>query len=290
MQTEAQGNGVMTIRVLRTSILAVLGFGILGSAAMVTDAVAAGADGIARVSHSMSHPQYQQPAAGPYYVASTWGNRHRRQQPNPTYWTWMPLPFHGCCDYCADANCPGKKGFWTFPAVRWVLDPDYYTVSPDYGWSPPGKVPIRRSNVTYQNWGPNQWNSYAGMSKKRAPIIATPTDTTQLGYYYQHVPTWQSKNILPVPPHPRHWHTRPCQPDQNMSYVRWMRLQNAWVPLNQMPGVQTGTPTPAEPEQADPVPVPAEGKAVPVIPMRPMNAPEALNAPEISEPIRRVSS
>ena len=161
----------MTIRVLRTSILAVLGFGILGSAAM-----AAGADGIARVSHSMSHPQYQQPAAGPYYAANAWGRRPHRQQPNPTYWTWMPLPFHGCCDYCADANCPGKKGFWTFPAVRWALDPDYYTVSPDYGWSPPAKVPVRRSNVTYSSYGPANSGAKRQVATRR-PIIATPTDT-----------------------------------------------------------------------------------------------------------------
>lgn len=275
----------MTIRFLRTSALIVLVFGILGSTAQ-----ASGPDGVARVSHAMSHPQYRAPPAGPYYVANAMGHRQHRQQPNPTYWTWMPLPFHGCCDYCADANCPGKKGFWTFPAVRWALDPDYYTVSPDYGWSPPAKVPVRRSNVTYTNWGPNEWGNYAGASNKRAPIIATPTDTTQLGYYYQHVPTWQPKNILPVPPHPRHWHTRPCQPDQNMSYVRWMRIQNAWVPINQMPGVQTPTPIQAAPQQAVP-PVPDENAPpVPVVPKAPPIAPEALNAPEVSEPIRRVSS
>ena len=275
----------MTIRVLRTSILAVLGFGILGSVAM-----AEGADGIARVSHSMSHPQYQQPATGPYYAVNAWGRRPHRQQPNPTYWTWMPLPFHGCCDYCADANCPGKKGFWTFPAVRWALDPDYYTVSPDYGWSPPAKVPVRRSNVTYSDYGPATSGAGRQVATRR-PIIATPTDTTQLGYYYQHVPTWQPKNILPVPPHPRHWHTRPCQPDQNRSYVRWMRIQNAWVPLNQMPGVQMGSPAPAQPQPLPVVPVPAEENAVPVIPMvPPANAPEASNTPEIPELIGNVSS
>ena len=279
----------MTIRVLRTSILAVLGFGILGSVAQ-----AAEADGIARVSHAVAHPQYQAPPQGPYYVAS--GQGQHRQPPNPTYWTWMPLPFHGCCDTCGDPNCPGQKGFWTFPIVRWVLDPDYYTVAPDYGWSPPAKVPVRRQNVTYQNYGPNAWtgNGTNGQTQtaQRRPIIATPTDTTQLGYYYQHVPTWQPKNILPVPPDPKHWHTRPCQPDQNMSYVRWMRIQNAWVPLHNIPGANMATPTPAEPEmplQAIPAP-PVDGPPMPVVPMPPINAPEALNLQEISAPIQRVSS
>jgi hypothetical protein len=168
----------MTIRVLCTTALAVLGFGILGPTAHANDA-----DGIARVSHAVAHPQYQAPPQGPYYVAS--GQGQHRQPPNPTYWTWMPLPFHGCCDTCGDPNCPGQKGFWTFPIVRWVLDPDYYTVAPDYGWSPPAKVPVRRQNVTYQNYGPNAWtgNGTNGQTQtaQRRPIIATPTDTTQLG-------------------------------------------------------------------------------------------------------------
>lgn len=280
-------NGDMTIRVLLMTALAVMGFGILSSTAN-----AAEADGIARVSHTTAHPQYQAAPEYPYYVASGRGNY--RQPPNPTYWTWMPLPFHGCCDQCGDANCPGQKGFWTFPFVRWVLDPDYYTVAPDYGWSPPAKIPVRRQNVTYQNYGPHAMapGNGAGYTTQRHPIIATPTDTTQLGYYYKHVPTWQARNILPVPPHPRHWHTRPCQPDQNMSYVRWIRLQNAWVPLNNMPGAQAGSPTPVDPAmpgQDIPAP-PEEDKPVPVIPMAPPNAPEALNVPEIADPIRRVSS
>jgi hypothetical protein len=232
----------MRIRVPGITALTVLGFVLFGSSTQAN-----AADGVARVSHVTAHPQYTAAPESPYYVATGYRNHnYARQPPNPSYWTFMPLPFHGCCDYCGDANCPGKKGLWTFPFVRWVLDPDYYTVAPDYGWSPPARVPVRRQNVTYQNYGPNAWggagagDSNAGAAgqgqPQRRPIIATPTDTTQLGYYYQHVPTWQPKNILPVAPHPRHWHTRPSQLDQNSSYVRWMRLQNAWVPIQQIPG------------------------------------------------------
>lgn len=287
----------MTNRVLRMSLLAVLGSGILSSAVQADDA-----DGVARVSHVTSHPVYKQPLDQSYYVSTPWADHYHhpghyhshRQPPNPTYWTWMPLPFHGCCDYCADPNCPGDKGFWTFPFVRWVLDPDYYAVAPDYGWSPPAKVPVRRSNVTYGHHAGHHHGDKQGQHQftSPAPIVGTPTDTTQLGYYYQHVPTWQHKNILPVPPHPRHWHTRPCQPDRNMTYVRWVRLRNTWVPLHHIPQVKAGTPTPAEPEKADPaIPAPPqEGKPAPVIPMAPPNAPEALNVPEIADPIRRVSS
>lgn len=283
----------MRIRVPGITVLTVLGFVLCGSSAPSN-----AADGVARVSHVTAHPQYQAAPESPYYVASGFRqHNYGRQPPNPSYWTFMPLPFHGCCDYCGDANCPGKKGFWTFPFVRWALDPDYYTVAPDHGWSPPARVPVRRQNVTYQNNGPNAWGGAgsgnggaAGQAQpQRPPIIATPTDTTQMGYYYQHVPTWQPKNILPVAPHPRHWHTRPCQLDQNSSYVRWMRLRNAWVPINQLPGAQTGTPTRVTPQNVLPVP-PVEIPLVPALPKPPANAPEALNVPEIGKPIRRVGS
>ena len=53
----------------------------------------------------------------PYYYVTQGA---KRQHPNPTYWTWMPCPLHGGCDTCWDHRCPGGKGFWTFPAVRWL--------------------------------------------------------------------------------------------------------------------------------------------------------------------------
>ena len=74
-----------------------------------------------------------------------------------------------------------------------------------------------------------------------------------------------------------------------MSYVRWVKLQNAWVPLHNIPGTQMGTPTPAEPEMPQQA-VPAPPDEAAPVPAPPMNVPEALNIPEFSEPIQRVSS
>ncbi len=38
-------------------------------------------------------------------------------------------------------------------------------------------------------------------------MIYTPTDTTQLGYYYQRVPVWQRRNgMIPPVPHPEAFH------------------------------------------------------------------------------------
>jgi hypothetical protein len=43
------------------------------------------------------------------------------------------------------------------------------------------------------------------------PAVAVPTDTTQLGYYYNQVPTWQPKpNMIPGIPNPDSWHIRRC--------------------------------------------------------------------------------
>lgn len=288
----------MTHNVLRMTVATVVGLSIFSSPLKAADGVAK----VGQVQTPIYVPvQAHHGAWGHNQIGNCWGYGHR-QPPNPTYWTWMPCPFHGCCDYCADPGCPGQKGMWTFPAVRWLLDPDYYTVAPDYGFSPPARVPVRRQNVTYTNYYPDQWygTHKAGHAKAtpRRPIIATPTDTTQLGYYYQQVPTWQSRDILPVPPHPRHWHTRPCTPDQCQSYVRWMPIRKAWVPLCQIPHVkpadapaqQNNDPAPVPQEPVPPQPPANDAAPVPVIPMRPMNAPEALNIPEVSEQIRRVSN
>ncbi len=104
----------------------------------------------------------------------------------------MPKPFHLGCDWCMDPNCPGRNGIWTFPAVRWLLDPDYYALPPDFGWAPPDKMPVRREYVEYQKYHPETFYGMKGGGLKSSyPVIGQPTDTSQLGYYYQKVPQWQ---------------------------------------------------------------------------------------------------
>lgn len=50
----------------------------------------------------------------------------------------------------------------------------------------------------------------------RHPLIYMPTDTTQLGYYYQHVPFWRSAaNMIPPVPQPAEWHT----PDTGVTFT-----------------------------------------------------------------------
>lgn len=218
----------------------------------------------------------------------------RRQYPNPTYWTYMPLPFSSC-SACGDPCCQhGSKGIWTFPAVRWVLDPDYYTVAPDYGWSVPGKRPVVRQSVGYRKYTPDVWYGQQTSGKPqmaaRYPVIAQPTDTTQMGYYAQHVPTWQPRNILPAPPHPRTWHVRECQPGPDGSYTRWVPIRDVWVPLHQIPQVQPEAAPlqPVQEQQALPPEPPVEKlEPVPAVPAD--KGPEAIEQSEDRARIRRVN-
>ena len=84
---------------------------------------------------------------------------------------------------------------------------------PDYGWQAPIAYPVQRVPVGYTKWYPNQWYGLPGSQKPRvAPVAFMPTDTSQLGYYHQQVPTWQPlpPGSLPGAPDPRVLHHRTC--------------------------------------------------------------------------------
>ena len=85
-------------------------------------------------------------------------------------------------------------------------------MSPGTGWCAPGKVIIQRQRVQYWKYYPNYWSGYGpGAARPYAPMVYTPTDTSQLGYYYQHAPTWTTQPWrTPGPAHPAAWHNRFC--------------------------------------------------------------------------------
>ncbi len=242
-------------------------------------------DGVAKVHPVGSQNGYYNQN---YYIATP--RQYEAPRPNPTYWTKMPCPLHhnDPCDPCSE-----QHGIWTKPVVRWVLDPNYYTVAPDYGWSEPGKWPIVRQSPVYNKYTPDTWygTGKPGQAMPQSyPVVATPTDTTQLGYYYQTVPQWQpNPGMLPPPPNPRQWmyRTHEFQPDG--TYTRWVPLRDAWVPINQLGAQQIQAPAqqpqpiaPAPVGQPDPVPQPKNPEnANPVPPPPPpVPAPEATNEPE----------
>ncbi len=81
-------------------------------------------------------------------------------------------------------------------------------------FSPPVKRPIYRQGVAYYKMFPDAWTGQQAVpvTNYQYPVIYMPTDTTQLGYYYQHVPYWQHRQgMVPPPPVPSQWHTTVSQ-------------------------------------------------------------------------------
>lgn len=140
---------------------------------------------------------------------------------------WQPLPANnaigavvaydgtGCvgenCDGGDDARCPVLNDC-CLPAL--LPFTDGCTHSPDYGWSRPVKYPIRRVPVQYHRYWPTRWYGEPGTvpprnTNRRFPMVYMPTDTAQLGFYYQRVPQWRpNPAMIPPAPWPTHWHHR----------------------------------------------------------------------------------
>lgn len=117
-------------------------------------------------------------------------------------------PFGGAhCKGCG--TCGGKLSMSMRKILAWV-DPcsGVCSYSPMHGFTPPGKRPYFRQPVSYQHNYPASWtggvpSGYHG----HRPAVYTPTDTTQLGYYYQKVPTWVPvPGMIPPAPQPGEWH------------------------------------------------------------------------------------
>lgn len=80
-------------------------------------------------------------------------------------------------------------------------------VSPTEGWSSPGRRPMQRVWVPYHKFFPEVLTGQPVPPQYRAPMVYMPTDTTQLGYYYQHVPHWHEyTGMIPPVPRPVDWH------------------------------------------------------------------------------------
>lgn len=121
---------------------------------------------------------------------------------------------YGDCQACPPGRpCKGKPCFHGHGCLhcKKCFCEHYGKHSPDYGFSVPEKNPIYRRGVQYNQYYPAAWyGTPGGGIQPGAPIYPTvyqPTDTTQLGYYYQHVPFWMpNPNALPPRPIPSQWH------------------------------------------------------------------------------------
>lgn len=118
---------------------------------------------------------------------------------------------------------------------------------PTTGWVAPGRIATNRMWVPYWKFYPNAWSGQAAGPQVRLPVIYTPTDTTQLGYYYQHVPHWHSyANMIPPVPRPVDWHYSYQQP----RVVTGMRVVAPAETLGEPQPMPTPSQQPAPPPPA----------------------------------------
>ncbi|MFO1093251.1 MAG: hypothetical protein U0992_08040 [Planctomycetaceae bacterium] len=118
---------------------------------------------------------------------------------------------------------------------------------PTAGWVAPGRIATARTWVPYWKFYPNNWTGQPVGPQVRLPVIYTPTDTTQLGYYYQHVPHWHSyANMIPPVPRPVDWHYKYQMPGQPRMIYRMAPQEDLGQPQPM--------PTPANEPAAPPPP------------------------------------
>lgn len=113
-----------------------------------------------------------------------------------------------------DCECEGGQKHCHLPFAA-MIHPDGTTYSPGHGFRRPEVVHIQRNPVEYRRYWPSKWYGEPGstIDGPTFPMVYTPTDTTQLGYYYQRVPTWRpNPGMIPPPPRPSDWHRREVGP------------------------------------------------------------------------------
>lgn len=114
-----------------------------------------------------------------------------------------PVPDNGSPAIVHITDCPQASGPYG-AAERRKHQP------PTTGWLPPGRYIMHRHWVPYYKFFPNSWTGApTPVPQLRLPMVYMPTDTTQLGYYYQHVPHWHAYyGMTPPVPRPVDWHVK----------------------------------------------------------------------------------
>ena len=203
----------------------------------------------------------------------------------------QPASFHGhrqATVYSGTGNCPtGDCQNGHCRSGHGCFQESYCKKSPDYGYSPPAKYPLHRRGVEYNTYFPNQWYGLPGGGLAGGyPMVYQATDTTQLGFYYQHVPYWQpNPNMLPQRPVPAQWHIV-APPYQANLFANWGGIPgvngaNCQYDYGTPTPIQNSMPTPVENMDGAPMPVkPAPEASLPPSPREIQNAAE-------SEHIRR---
>ena len=115
---------------------------------------------------------------------------------------------------CYDSRCSRCGSIWTRPLCpNGCLAKCCATKAyPDAGWNPPTHMPVNYDGAWYGSYLPQHaYGTPGGGFIANYPTVYQPTDTTQLGYYYTKVPTWQSRSdMIPGVPYPSNYHARVC--------------------------------------------------------------------------------
>ena len=117
-----------------------------------------------------------------------------------------------CLDWCGHCGPIGRAAGQGCPAAQKIGWCCRTKASGDSGWAPPARLPVNRTGGWYQAYWPGQWyGNPGGGFVGGAPVVYQPTDTTQMGYSYNRVPTWRpNPGMIPRVPIPSNFHTRRC--------------------------------------------------------------------------------
>ena len=121
--------------------------------------------------------------------------------------------FGGCPGGCPSGRCPAY-GMDPFGNKLRCMTGIFGGVShaPGEGYVTPARRPMWDLSLPTSTMWSGQWTcGRGGAHPSTRPAVYMPTDTTQLGYSYSHVPYWMPKaGMVPPVPNPSDFHVRAC--------------------------------------------------------------------------------
>ena len=171
-------------------------------------------------------------------------------------------PTSSCgCSHCVNHSHHGHPGHYLYrdrgPLRNMILLDNSCTYAAGHGWARPMPHPIVRDPVEYQRFWPTKWYGQPGggvsANAQSYPSVYIPTDTTQLGYYYQAVPQWRpNPGMTPPAPWPPNWHARECPADGCLQVTKGKIGHRKYYGPPQTPH-DTVLPTPKEDNTVPPI-------------------------------------
>jgi hypothetical protein len=167
-----------------------------------------------------------------------------------------------CDDGCHDCHGHGHCCYWS-----WLQQ----------GFGVPVATGLTKEAVVYYHYWPQKWYGEPGWALHPTfPMVYMPTDTTQLGFYYQRVPQWlPNPAMYPGVPRPNEWNRR----DYSLTGGGRNRCP-ATASADAIPMLPTGA-APVGPGPVGPQPVPSNVAPPVTTPTVPPTAPSASATPPV---------